>query len=191
MKVLKIIGIAVLAIVVIVVIAVLMQPADAHIEKSIVINAPAASVFPEVSRFKNFTAWSPWSKMDPEVKQTFEGEEGTVGSKMTWDGPKTGKGSQEIEAIEENKSVKSTLRFDGYDGVYYSSFMLEPEGENTKVTWTYDGANKGFGGKAMWMFMGSMMKDQFESGLADLKKLVEAKPKPEPAPAPVDSAAVK
>ena len=188
MKALKIIGIVVLAIVVIFLIAVLVQPSQAHIEKSIVINAPAASVFPEVSRFRNFTAWSPWSKMDPEVKQTFEGEEGTVGAKMMWDGPKTGKGSQEIESIEENKSVKCALRFDGYDGVFYSSFILEPEGEGTKVTWTYDGANKGFGGKAMWMFMGSMMKDQYDQGLMDLKKLVEEKPKPEPVP--VDSTAV-
>ncbi|MBL0745176.1 SRPBCC family protein [Chryseolinea lacunae] len=183
MKALKIIGIVLLTLVVILGIAVVLQPSQAHIEKSIVIDAPAEAIFPEVSQFKNFTAWSPWSKMDPEVKQTFEGEPGTVGSKMNWDGPKTGQGSQVIEAIDENKSVKCSLTFGGYDGKFYSEFILAPEGNGTKVTWTYDGANDGFGAKAMWLVMGSMMKGQYEEGLMDLKKLVEAKPAVEPIPA--------
>ena len=54
MKTLKIIGMVVLAMVVILAIVIVMQPEKAHIEKSIVINAPAASIFPEVSNHRNF-----------------------------------------------------------------------------------------------------------------------------------------
>jgi carbon monoxide dehydrogenase subunit G len=156
-------------------IAIAFQPSHGHIEKSILINAPASAVFPEVSNFKNFTAWSPWSKMDPEVKQTFEGPDAAVGSKMSWDGPKTGTGSQWIEEIEENKRVKNGMSFGGYDAKYTSEFILEPEGEGTKVTWTYDGPNDGVMGKAMWLMMGSMLNSQYEEGLAELKRIVESK----------------
>lgn len=178
MKTLRIVGIVVLALVVILVVVIMMQPSEAHLEKSIVISAPAALIFPEVSNYKNFSVWSPWSKMDPGVKQTYEGTEGMVGSRMNWDGPKTGKGSQWIEAIEENKRVRSGLSFDGYEGTSYSEFILEPSDEGTKVTWTYEGTNDGFMGKAMWVAMGTMMSGQYEEGLMDLKKLVESKATP-------------
>src|ERR1700741_879066 len=100
MKTLKIISMVVLAIIVILAIVIAMQPERARIEKSIVINAPADSIFPQVSNYKNFSAWSPWTKMDPEVKQSFDETQGGVGSTMTWDGPKTGKGLMRIEEIE-------------------------------------------------------------------------------------------
>lgn len=176
MKSLKIIGIVVLALLAILLVVIVMQPSEAHLEKSIVINAPAASIFPEVSNYKNFNVWSPWLKMDPGVKQTYVGTDATVGSKMNWDGPKTGKGSQWIEAIEENKRVRSGLSFESYEGTSYSEFILEPTAEGTKVTWTYEGKNDGFAGKAMWVVMGTMMAGQYDEGLLDLKKLVESKP---------------
>ncbi len=58
MKALKIIGIILLAIIGICLVAVLLQPSQGHIEKSIVINAPASSVFTEVSDFQKFNVWS-------------------------------------------------------------------------------------------------------------------------------------
>lgn len=190
MKALKIIGIILLVIIIIILGAVLMQPAQGHIEKSIVINAPASSVFAEVSNFQKFNAWSPWAKMDPEARQTFEGAAASVGHKMEWEGPKTGTGSMWTEEIKENEYVKNAMKFGGMEGTAYSGFILSPEGEGTKITWTYDGANTGLGGKAMWMVMGSMMGGQYEQGLKDLKQIVESKPASQPEAIPVDSTAV-
>ena len=165
----------VLALTVILAIVISMQPDTAHIEKSIVIDAPAASIFPEVSNYRNFNVWSPWAKMDPEAKQTFEGPDGSVGSTMSWNGPKTGTGSMTIEEIEENKRVKSAMTFGGSDGKFSSEFILTPEQNGTRVTWTYDGPNVGFAGKAMWVIMGSMLSSQYDQGLKDLKEVVETK----------------
>lgn len=176
MKTLKIIGIVVLAMIVILAIVIAMQPERAHIEKSIVIDAPPATIFPEVSNYQNFNVWSPWAKMDPEAKQTFEGPPASVGSTMSWNGPKTGTGSMKIEEIEDNKRVKSAMTFGGYEGKFYSEFILTPEqDDDTRVTWTYDGPNNGLTGKAMWIVMGSMLSSQFDQGLGDLKELVENK----------------
>lgn len=173
MKALKIIGTVLLAIVGILVIVVAIQPTDGHIEKSIVINAPPSSVFPHVSQYKNFNAWSPWAKMDPEAKQSFEGTDGTLDAKMSWDGPKTGTGSLWLIEVDPNKHVKSGMKFGGADDTYYNDFFLEPEGNGTKVTWTYDGPNSGLSGKAFWLIMNPMMSGQYEDGLADLKAIVE------------------
>jgi hypothetical protein len=166
---------------------VLMQPAQGHIEKSIVINSTAASVFAEVSDFKKFNVWSPWAKMDPTAKQIVEGPAASVGHKMSWDGPKTGTGSMWTEKFKENEYVKNGMKFGGSETIYYSEFILTPEGEGTKITWTYDGANEGLGGKAMWLVMGSMMSNQYEEGLKDLKQIVESKPAPQPETIPADS----
>ena len=193
MKTFKILGIIVSALLVVVLVVVFMQPAKGHVEKSIIINAPASAIFPHVNNMKNFTVWSPWSKMDPAAKQTFEGAEAGIGAKMSWVGEKTGKGSQWVEASVENESVKTGLTFEGIEGTAWAEFKLISEGNGTKVTWTYDGDNAGFKGKAIWLMMGSMLGSQYEDGLKDLKQLVEntsvGEPKQEMSP--VDSTATK
>ncbi len=190
MKAIKIIGIILLVIITIGLVATLMQPSDGHIEKSIVINAPASSVFPEVSDFKKFNVWSPWAKMDPTAKQTVQGMPASVGHTMAWDGSKSGTGSQWTEEIRENAFVKNGMKFGGSETTFYNEFILAPEGQGTKVTWTYDGANEGLGGKAMWLVMGPMLGNQYEQGLKDLKQLVESRPVVEPETVVTDSTSV-
>ena len=183
MKVLKIIGIIILTLILIGAIAASFQPAEGHVEKSIVINAAPAVVYQELNAFKSFRSWSPWAKMDPAATYTFEGPESGVGAKMNWDGKDVGKGSQWIEESVENQKIKCGLAFEGYDGKASATFILSPEGNGTKVVWTYDGTNEGLTGKAMWMVMGSMLDGQYEQGLGDMKKYVES------LPAPMDSTA--
>src|SRR5258706_1964777 len=139
MKALKIAGIGALAVVAILIAMVLAQPTRAHVEKSIVINGPSSTISDEIGGFQSFDAWSPWSKISPEVKYTI-------------------------------------VTFEGFDGTFCSEIKLEPDGATTKVTWIYDGINDGFKGKAMWMLMRGRMEDQYNTGLAALKKLIEGKP---------------
>ena len=177
MKALKMIGIGVGVIVLLLVVYIMaFVPAKGHVEKSIVINAPASAVFAHLNDLKKFVAWSPWSKMDPEAKNSYEGAEAGVGAKMSWDGIETGKGSQWIEESVENELVKTGLAFEGMEGILSAEFKLTPEANGTKVTWTFDGDNVGFKGKAIWMMMGGMLAGQYESGLQDLKKVVESTP---------------
>lgn len=178
MKALKIIGIIILAIILIGAIAAALQPSKGHVEKTIVINVPPSTVFAEVNAFKSFREWSPWAKMDPAATYTYEGPESGVGAKMNWSGEKVGKGSQWIEESVENQKVKNGLAFEGFGGTAYAEFVLTPEGDGTKVLWTYDGDNEGYSGKAMWMLMGPMLGGQYEQGLGDLKKYLESLPAP-------------
>ena len=178
MKALKIIGIILLALILIGGVVVSMQPSQGHVEKSIVINASPAAVYRELNSFKSFQQWAPWAKMDPNAKFTFEGPESGPGAKLIWEGEKIGKGSQWIEESVENQSIKCALAFEGVDGKSHAAFFLSPEGNGTKLVWTYDGENNGLSGKAMWMVMGSMLDGQYEQGLNDVKAFIESQPAP-------------
>lgn len=192
MKILKTLGVILLAVIVILLGLILTQPAKGHVEKSVVIHAPASAIFPHLNNLEKFVAWSPWSKMDPTVKNVFEEPAAGVGAKMHWDGPETGKGSQWIIESIENERVKTGLKFDGFDGESMAEFTLRPEESGTKVTWTYDGPDNGFMGKAIWLMMGSMLDSQYQDGLNDLKKLIESQPATEPiATTPADSTVSK
>lgn len=174
MKALKVVGIIVLSIVVLALIVALVQPAQGHIERTIVINAPVSKVYNTLNSYQDFRQWSPWSKMDPETLYHFEGPTSGVGAKMLWDGKKTGKGSQWIMESIANRRIRNALQFVGHEGKSYAEFILEPQGENaTKVTWTYDGANDGLVGKAFWVMMRGMLDGQYEEGLANLKRFQE------------------
>jgi carbon monoxide dehydrogenase subunit G len=198
MKILKIIGIVLLSLIVIAVIAVSVMSPRAHMERSIVVNAPPAAVFQQLASFEKFNAWSPWIKMDPEAKQTFEGPQTGVGAKMSWEGEKTGKGSQWVVEYEENKRVKNALQFEGMQGETFAEFVLEEVPEGTKVTWNYDSdvSNAGFGNASMSkMFhafaLEGMLGKQYEDGLKDLKTIVESQPTPQSEPVPPDSTAAQ
>jgi predicted transcriptional regulator YdeE len=101
----------------------------------------------------------------------------------SWDGEKMGKGSQTISAIVPNESFTSDMKFEmTKDAVHKAGMTLTPEGEATKVTWTYEGADTPFLIRGMMTLMGmeKSLGNDYEAGLKSLKELVEAKPKAEP-----------
>jgi Polyketide cyclase / dehydrase and lipid transport len=50
-----------------------LQPSEYRIARSATIAAPASDVFAQVNDFHKWDAWSPWAKLDPNAKTTFEG----------------------------------------------------------------------------------------------------------------------
>lgn len=59
---------------------------DYHIERSIEIDAPMELVYEHVRYFKNFESWSPWAKLDPAMKTSITGDDGTIGATYKWAG---------------------------------------------------------------------------------------------------------
>src|SRR5947207_2474754 len=81
-------GIVVVVIVLVAVVAILaaLQPNHYHIERSATIDAPAPVVFAQVNDFHKWEAWSPWAKLDPAMKQTYEGALAGTGATYAWAG---------------------------------------------------------------------------------------------------------
>ena len=79
---------AVVIIVVVVVgtlaVIVALQPSHYRIERSANISAPAATVFAQVNDFHKWEAWSPWARIDPNMKQAYQGAPAGTGAIYTF-----------------------------------------------------------------------------------------------------------
>ena len=182
MKTLKILlGIVAVVVLALLVIA-MIAPKSTTVERSIVINAPADKVMAEVNSLENMQNWSPWADLDPEMKVTYEGNMGSVGSVSRWEGNKeVGSGEQTITSITENR-VETHLHFlQPWESEADAFVQLDQEGEATKVTWSFTSPAP-FPWNAMMVFMNmdEMLGKDFEKGLNKLKTIVESKQAQEP-----------
>lgn len=179
---LKIILIVLLVAIVGLVIVVSMQPADFAITRTATIHAPPQVVHDQVNDLHHWQAWSPWEKLDPEMKKTFEGPPAGANASYAWAGnSKAGEGKMTITESRPGELVRIKLEFiKPFAATNMTDFTFTPEGAGTKVTWKMYGKN-GFMGKAFGLFMNmdKMVGDDFEKGLAALKSVSEAAaPKP-------------
>jgi hypothetical protein len=185
-------AVAVIAVVVIgLAIAIAMQPTDYHIERSLAMNAPPEAVFAQVNDFHNWDAWSPWLKVDPNAKATYEGPPSGEGAVFRWAGnDEVGEGSMTILESQPHELIRIKLAFvKPFEDQAATDFHFQPQGNQTKVTWTMDGKNN-FVGKAMCLFvfdMDEMIGSKYDEGLASMKKIVEAPSEP-PEPGPAEPA---
>lgn len=149
------------------------------VNRTTTINAPAETVYPYVASLEAMDKWSPWSKIDPSMKNTFDGASGTVGSVNRWESENenVGVGSQTITKLEPNKAIHTRLDFiSPYEGTNTASVKLKPNRDNTetKVSWNLRG-DFTFVESIFMMFMDMEAKigPEYEKGLASLKTIVE------------------
>ena len=168
------IGLAALILIFVAVVAI--QPSDFRVERTAKIAAPQADLFAQVNDFHKWEAWSPWAKLDPAAKVTFEGPEAGQGAVMNWAGnDKVGEGKVTIVESRSSDLVKIKVDFvKPFEGTSTSEFGFKPEGDQTTVTWAMSGHHN-FMEKAFCLVMNGtkMIGDDLEKGLAQLKSVAE------------------
>jgi hypothetical protein len=169
--------IAVGVVAVLLIILVATRPSEFRIARSASMAAPVGAVFAHVNDLHNWEAWSPWIKLDPATKGTYEGAAVGPGAVCKWSGnKKMGEGSMTIIESEPANFVRIRLEFlRPYKATNRTEFSFKPENGRTNVTWSMTGRNNFFF-KAFCLFvnMDKMVGGDFEQGLASLKSLVEA-----------------
>lgn len=152
-------------------------PQHVTVQRTAVIDAPESDVFPYLNSFRKFNQWSPWAARDPNARYEFSGPEEGEGARMAWssDNPDVGKGSQEIVGSVRNKAVHVKLDF-GAQGKADATYELTPAGAGTRVTWGFE-TNVGNNPMSRWvgLLFDRWIGADYEQGLANLKKVVEAK----------------
>ena len=151
----------------------LLLPATTHVERSVVIDRSPEQVFATLNSFERFSAWSPWAEYDPQARYTFEGPASGVGARMRWSGNRSvGSGSQEITTSEPHRRVVVALDFDGSQA--QAAYLLEPEGDGTRLTWAFD-TEHGMNPFKRWLglLFDRMIGADYEKGLRKLKSLLE------------------
>ena len=171
----------IIAIVIVVLIAVLLglaatKPDTFSVQRATTITAPPDKVFALINAFHQWGQWSPWEKLDPDLKRTFSGPASGKGSVYEWTGnSKVGAGRMEItEPTPPNKVIIKLDFIKPFEGHNITEFTLEPQGDSTQLTWLMHGPTP-FISKIMQVFvsMDSMIGKDFEAGLANLKALSE------------------
>lgn len=162
-------------------IVVAMQPTEFRVVRTATIAAPPAVVFDQVNDFHNWDAWSPWAKLDPDAKNSFEGSEKGEGAIFMWSGnDKIGEGKMTLTQSKPDELIKIKLEFiRPFEDQSDVEFTFEPKEKQTLVTWSMAGQNKDFMSKAfcLVMNMDKMLGSDFEKGLASMKTIAEEKAK--------------
>ena len=156
------------------------RPESYRVARSTTIAAPAADVFALVNDFHNWDDWSPWAKLDPAMKKTYDGASTGVGAGYYWIGDdKVGEGRMTITESQPNEKVGIKLEFlKPFAAVNATDFTIKPEGNGVTVNWTMTGHNDLMGKAAsLFMDMEKMIGGDFEKGLAQMKARAESKPK--------------
>jgi uncharacterized protein YndB with AHSA1/START domain len=169
------IGLAVIVVVLAAVVA--LQPAEYRVARTTTISAPPPVVFAQVNDFHKWGAWNPWAKLDPAMKQTYEGAPAGTGAVYTWAGNnQVGEGRMTMTESRPNELIRIRLEFlEPMASTATAEFTFTPEGDATSVTWSMSGQNN-FVGKAIGLFMNmdQMIGGAFEQGLAHMKSAAEA-----------------
>ena len=146
------------------------------VERWTTIHAPPARVFDQVADFRNWTKWSPWEDVDPDLKRSYSGAESGTGAVYSWSGNrKAGQGRMEITDATEPSRVEIDLVFEKpWRARNRTLFTIQPEGSGSRVSWSMTG-KKSLMTKAMGLFksMDKMLGPDFEKGLARLRITAE------------------
>jgi hypothetical protein len=152
------------------------RPDTFRVQRSLVVNAPAAKLFPMVNDLRQFSAWNPYEKKDPAIRISYRGAASGPGAGYDFEGNKeVGKGS--IDIVDAAAPAKVTMQLtmvEPFEGRNTVEFSLVPQGQATNVTWAMHGPSP-FMAKLVGVFMNmdQMVGRDFEAGLANLKTLAE------------------
>jgi uncharacterized protein YndB with AHSA1/START domain len=157
------------------------RPDAFRVERSAVIQAPPEKVFALIDDFRRWTAWSPWEKVDPQLKRTHSGAHSGKGAAYAWEGNRNvGSGRMEIvECMPPSNAApaKIVIKLDfitPFEGHNTAEFTLTPGPQGTTVSWAMFGPSP-YISKLMGIFlnMDRMIGGQFELGLAAMKTVAE------------------
>jgi hypothetical protein len=133
-------------------------------------------LYEQVADFHNWTNWSPWEDLDPDLRRTYSGAAAGTGAVYEWSGNRrAGEGRMEITRAEDPSAVDIALDFvKPFKASNRTSFTIRPDGDGSQVTWRMVGkqtlALRIFG---IFRSMESLVGNDFEKGLGRLKAHTE------------------
>ena len=156
-----------------------MLPSTYSIERSVTIEAPKALIMEHLANFSEWENWSPWKAKDPKAKYTYEGEDGVLGSKMSWitSFPADNKNQIGEGGMILTELTKSTATFELWflkprEMTSKNGFELTTDGNKTIVGW-HDSGELSFFARPAGKAKDERVGPDFENGLAALKTHIE------------------
>jgi hypothetical protein len=154
----------------------LILPGHFRVERSTVVAAQPAAVFPLVGDLRAWRLWGVWFKRDPSMQVDYSPATTQVGAWSQWKSKSQGDGKMTISAVRSPEYFEYRMEFPDMGMVSVGTLALAPAPGGTRVTMAMEGdlgrspVNRWFG-----VFMDRLVGPDFDGGLANLKQLSEAK----------------
>jgi uncharacterized protein YndB with AHSA1/START domain len=149
-------------------------PSSFKVQRSVLIDAPAEKVYAHVVDLKKWQSWGVWFKRDPDMQISYSGPDRSIGMKSSWVSTKEGSGEMELIALEHNQRLIYELYFPEMDMGSTGEFQFKQQDEQTLVIWQdYGDVGNNPINHYFAVFMDNMIGPDFETGLENLKTLVE------------------
>lgn len=151
------------------------RPDDFRVARTVNIAVPAERIHPLVNDLRRHREWSPWDAKDPGMKRTYSGAASGRGAVYEWDGnSEVGAGRMTIAESTPARIVFDMHFLRPFNSRSTAEIAFKAGAAGTEVTWSIHGPQL-FVGKLMSLFfsMDAMIGQEFETGLAKLKRVTE------------------
>jgi hypothetical protein len=141
------------------------------VERTTRIAASPEQLLPHIARLPEWTQWSPWEDLDPDLERDYTGEPGAVGSTYAWSGNrKAGSGTMRITAVDPDGVGIHLVFTKPFPSTNELRFVLTPEGDGTRVIWRMETPRKLY---TRFVNLDKLVGGDFEKGLRKLKQVAE------------------
>ncbi len=154
----------------------LVLPGHYRVERSVVVAAKPAKIYPLVGDLRSWAKWGVWFERDPAMKISYSPVTSEVGSWSSWTSKSQGDGKMTISLVRPPEAFEYRMDFSDMGMVARGTLVLAPVGDlSTRATMSMEGdlgrspINRWFG-----LFMDKLIGPDFDSGLSNLKRLAEA-----------------
>lgn len=176
--VMRVVGVLVGLVIVLAVVGFIL-PGHYRVERSTVIAAKPAAIFPLVGDLKAWPQWGVWFRRDPAMQIDYSPSTTGVGAWSAWKSKSQGNGKMTVSSVQAPALFDYRIEFPDVGMAANGTMVLVPAADGaTEVRMGMEGdlghnpVNRWFG-----LFMEKMIGPDFEAGLANLKKVSEAAPR--------------
>ena len=165
-------GLAVLVLLLVVV--AFFFPRQYRVERSVLIQAPAETVFAHVGDLRAWKNWTAWHERDAEMKVSYSEKTTGANAWSAWESKSEGYGKMTFDTWDPAKKVVYRLEFPDFGMISSGMVELQPASGGVRTVWVSEGdlgmnpVNRWFG-----LFLDGMIGRDFEKGLAKLKTVCE------------------
>lgn len=119
---------------------ILFTPSEFTLTRRAVFSERAHEIYPYLIDMNKITRWSPWAQCDHAVKHNVGEETKGAGASISWQGTRAGKGTLKVlEALENRRVLYDIQLVKPLDIFLGSTFMLDDDGNQTTVVWSFMG----------------------------------------------------
>lgn len=175
-EIIAVVAVGLAAAIAIIVMLAAAKPDSFRVQRATSVGAAPEKIFPLINDFHQWGLWSPYENKDPAMKRSYSGADSGKGAVYGWEG-NNNVGAGRMEILEASVPARIVIKLDffkPFEGHNTAEFAMLPQGDATHVTWLMHGPLP-LMGKIMHLFvnMDRMIGKDFETGLANLKRLAE------------------